>query len=208
MTPTKFDEFEEFMTTPALGAQSKREIEIKFVQILFGGTLNTVSVEEATKRLGVTRRRATSLLLEARLRSNRTEDPADLRARMLNLLGGSKNSTGLVDLNANRIEFVVDNPEIREKLKNFASANRIPMDRNLSSDVLSISWNSWAALLDELTVHMTTTDRRELVARVSKDLQAQSPFLRKSEMRNALNKVTARNFATLAKTILTAAAAA
>lgn len=189
------------MLDPALGARSKREIEIMFVQLIFMDKLDTVSVAEAASRLNLPRRRAINLLLEARLRAHRDESDESRYRRMLEVLDGGKDGSGLVGITDKRLEIVLDNPEIRERLKSFASANRIPIDGAFSEDLLRISWESWKRMVEILVAHLPDITEEAFTKAVLKNLKAQTAFLNRSELNQALNRLSAREGKVLAKVI-------
>src|SRR3954466_7030109 len=77
-----FREFVTWMTrSPAFGAHSKREIELKVVELLYAHRLD-VTVGDVAAELAVTRSRARNLLLEARVRQGAGPRPAAARGAL------------------------------------------------------------------------------------------------------------------------------
>jgi hypothetical protein len=138
-----------FACEPALGARSKRELELKMFELLYGAGLDSASVGDVGRDLAIPRARARNLILDTRARSLANEDAA-ARARRLRDVLCSWPKTPKVELEAGRLRFVVDDPHVRDMLKSYAYDRGIVVDGSFSGEIVSMTWASWARMITSL----------------------------------------------------------
>ena len=140
------DELVEFLATPSFGAWPKREIEVRVVAALYERELRdgTLSVARLAEELTVTRARGRSLVLEARTRLlSRPED----RTKTLEMLLKRWPQQAQVDESDGRLRLVVEDPFVRDLLRNHAYAAGIPLDTSFATEIVSLRWSDYASLL-------------------------------------------------------------
>src|SRR4051812_43729081 len=145
-----FDELIVWLTrTPSFGVHAKREIELKVLELLYRDRLAELSVGTLAEELAVTRSRARSLLLELR---TRTGSAPGARAREDVLIEVVKRwpRTGRIEQDGNRLRIVVDDPWVRDLLKNHAYAHAIDLDTSFASEIVTLTWPGYVALLRSL----------------------------------------------------------
>ena len=141
-----FDELIEFLATPSFGAWPKREIEVRVVAALYERQLRdgSLSVARLAEELTVTRARGRSLVLEARTRLlSRPED----RMETLTTLLKRWPHLAQVDESDGRLRLVVEDPFVRDLLRNQAYAIGIPLDTSFATEIVSLRWSDYASLL-------------------------------------------------------------
>lgn len=185
--------FEEFMLTPGLGAHSKREIEIKFVDLLFGESLESVTVAQAADRLALPRARARSILLETRVRRASLEPDEQVRARarkqrVRRAIFRESLEPGRVEIDSNRFRLSVDDPQVQDDIQNLAASSDIVIDGSFSSEVVSLKWESWIALAGACGAD-------DILDKRSKKLKAQlKQALQARDDKNAMKLATGAKF--------------
>jgi hypothetical protein len=140
------DELVEFLATPSFGAWPKREIEVKVVSLLYESQLRdgSLSVAAIAEDLTLTRARGRSLILDARTRLlSRAED----RTKTLAALLKRWPDRAQVDESDGRLRLVVEDPFVRDLLRNHAYAAGIPLDTSFANELISLRWSDYAALL-------------------------------------------------------------
>lgn len=144
-------EFAEFLFRPAFGAQSKREIELKVFELLYGERIATggIRIGEIAEQLGVPRSRARNLVLESRSR-RMAQATAQEREEILRRAVLKWPAHGL-EMDQDRFKVLVEDPFVRDVLKTYSYARGIVLDRALSSDLVALSWPTYERLLTHLT---------------------------------------------------------
>jgi hypothetical protein len=135
-----FDELVEFLATPSFGAWPKREIEVRVVAALYERQLRdgSLSVARLAEELTVTRARGRSLVLEARTRLlSRPEDRKETLATLLKRWP----EQAQVDESDGRLRLVVEDPFVRDLLRNHAYASGIPLDTSFATELVSLRWS-------------------------------------------------------------------
>ena len=131
---------------PSFGSLTKRELEQLTFQLLHDhrGT-DWSTLGEIAEDLAISRTKARSLVLEYRARQTgrmqRGERQKLLRAEVLSW---PKRNVGH---KANELRIVVDDPFIRDLLKNFAYGRGILLDRSFSGEILTFDWSAYGQLL-------------------------------------------------------------
>ena len=140
------DELVEFLATPSFGAWPKREIEVRVVAALYERELRdgSLSVARLAEELTVTRARGRSLVLEARTRL--LSGPED-RTKTLETLLKRWPQQAQVDESDGRLRLVVEDPFVRDLLRNHAYAAGIPLDTSFATEIVSLRWSDYASLL-------------------------------------------------------------
>jgi hypothetical protein len=194
--------FREFMTwmtrAPAFGAHSKREIELKVVELLYADRRD-VTVADVAAELAVTRSRARNLLLEARVRQAARPD-APKAADLLRDLVRTWPSRGRFDQDGNRLRVVVDDPYLREVLKNYAYANGIDVDTTATGEIVTLTWASYVALLEALVGPGAAVDvLRDVGAQIRKQLGDDRALRREFDAAMKTEATPAQRFAAVAR---------
>src|SRR5262245_32150885 len=122
-------EFVEWMTRPSFGSHTKREIELKVFELLYRGRFaeGPVSVAQVAEELTTTRSRARNLMLEVRVRLAAAPGAIprrDVLARFVKLWP----RTGWIEQDGTRLRMVIDDPYIRDLLRNHAYESGIDID--------------------------------------------------------------------------------
>jgi hypothetical protein len=148
-----FNELVRFMTTPAFGSVPKREIELKVIALLFGDelTAGTLPTSTLAETLGLSRTRARGLLLDARLRALADEDDATRAATLRDEVTGWPTRARL-EGDGSQLRVVLDDPYVRDLLRNHAYAQSLVIDRALASEIVVLSWTAYVELLATLGV--------------------------------------------------------
>jgi hypothetical protein len=137
-----------FICRPAFGARSKREIELELFALLRAHRADWTSLGEIADDLATSRSRARSLVL-------------DYRARQVGNLGRGARREILrqavavwpvqqIEQDNDDLKIVVDDPFIRDLLKNFAYARGILLNHSFAPEIQTFSWDAYARLLEEL----------------------------------------------------------
>jgi hypothetical protein len=144
-----FRRFADFMCRPAFGAQSKREIELRLFALLYRARLQGTSVGQIADELAVSRTKARNLILDSRARYMGEEPPGSREAR---LRGEVKKwpRNRITEGDEKQLRFIVDDPFLRDILKNYAYERSIVLDGSFAGEVVTLSWPSYARLLASL----------------------------------------------------------
>jgi hypothetical protein len=144
-------EFVEWMTRPSFGSHTKREIELKLFELLYRARFaeGPVSVARIAEELTTTRSRARSLLLEVRVRLAASPD-APSRRDVLARFVKQWPRQGRIEQDGTRLRMVIDDPFIRDLLRNHAYESGIDIDTSFASEIVTLSWPSYVALLRSL----------------------------------------------------------
>jgi hypothetical protein len=146
-----FRELVEWMTQPSFGSHTKREIELKLFELLYRTRLaeGPVSVSRVAEELTTTRARAKGLLLEVRVRLAAVPGAAP-RREVLARFVKEWPRRGLIEQDGTRLRMVIDDPFIRDLLRNHAYESGIDVDTSFASEIVTLSWPSYVALLRSL----------------------------------------------------------
>ena len=144
------NELTDFMCRPAFGAQPKREVELRVFALLYGGRLaaGDLHVAKVAADLAISRAKAKSLMLDTRARYIASEgvDTEDLLAEAVSRWP----KDGVMELDGERLRLVVDDPYIRDLLKNHAFQKGIVIDGSFAGEIVSLTWPSYERLLRSL----------------------------------------------------------
>jgi hypothetical protein len=149
--------------TPSFGVHSKRELELKVLELLYRDRLAELSVGTLAEELAVTRTRARSLLLELRTRIG-SAPGARRREDVLAEVVKQWPRTGRLEEGGDRLRIVVDDPWVRDLLKNHAYARAIDLDTSFSSEIVTLTWPGYVALLRSLAGDRGVDDALEVFA--------------------------------------------
>jgi len=127
-----FEAFIDFLMTPAFGSWSKREIELKIFELLYRDRLGSISVADVAAELSITRSRARSLLLETR---TRVLAKPEQREQALRELLVKWPSDAEIEPTSRRLRLVVDDPFVRDLLKNHAYKEGLLLDTSFASEI-------------------------------------------------------------------------
>lgn len=146
-----FRELIDWMTRPSFGSRTKREIELKVFELLYRARLaeGTVSVARVAEELTTTRSRARSLLLEVQTRLAALPDAPARRERLARFVKQWPR-VGRIDQDGARLRMVIDDPFLRDLLRNHAYETGIDIDTSFSTEIVTLTWPSYVALLRSL----------------------------------------------------------
>jgi hypothetical protein len=194
-----FREFVSWMTrSPAFGAHSKREIELKVVELLYADRRD-VTVADVAGELAVTRSRARNLLLEARVRQA-ARPGAPKAEELLRDLVRAWPQRGRFDEDGNRLRVVVDDPYLREVLKNYAYANGIDVDTTATGEIVTLTWASYVALLETLVGQGAAADvLKDVGAQIRKQIGDDRALRREFDAAMKAETTPAQRFSTIAR---------
>ena len=173
-----FAELVDWMTRPSFGSQSKKEIELKLFELLYRERLRAgpVSVAQVAEELTTTRSRARSLLLEVQTRLAALPDSEPRRERLGRFVKQWPR-LGRIESDGRRLRMVIDDPFLRDLLRNHAYESGIDVDTSFSTEIVTLSWPSYVALLESLAGEQAVD---EVVEMFAADVRA---ALRRSEKR-------------------------
>jgi hypothetical protein len=137
-----------FICRPSFGARSKRDIELRTFELLREHRTDWTSLGEIADDLAISRSKARSLSL-------------DFQARRVGALGrGARHKllrefvetwpTALIEYDEERLRLVIDDPFMRDLLKNFAFSRGILIDHSFAPEIQVFKWSAYAALLEAL----------------------------------------------------------
>jgi hypothetical protein len=131
---------------PSFGSLSKRELEQTLFKLLYEHRGDDwMTLGQIADDLAISRSKARSLVLEYRARQagalGRGERVRLLRKEVLSWPRRNVDQTG------DRLRIVVDDPFLRDLLKNFAYARGILLDRSFSGEILVFGWDAYGQLL-------------------------------------------------------------
>jgi hypothetical protein len=131
---------------PSFGSLSKRELEQLTFQLLYDhrGT-DWSTLGEIADDLAISRTKARNLVLEYRARqTGRMKRGERLKLLRAEVLSWPKRNVGH---KTDELRIVVDDPFIRDLLKNFAYGRGILLDRSFSGEILTFDWSAYGQLL-------------------------------------------------------------
>lgn len=149
-----------FLTMPAFGAQSKREIELKVFELVYRERLLSgpaLLTSQISAELRVTRARARQLLLETRLRLE--AENHENREQVLRRVVSSWVDQPL-EYDGERFSVVVGDPWVREAIKGHAADNGVPLDGSFNSDIVKFTWPGYMRLLSSLYQELDEQDAK------------------------------------------------
>lgn len=131
---------------PSFGSLSKREVEQTLFKLLYEHRREQWrTLGDIADDLAISRSKARSLVLEYRARQagqlGRGERGRLLRDEVLSWPRRNVDQTG------DRLRIVVDDPFLRDLLKNFAYARGILLDQSFSGEILVFGWDGYGQLL-------------------------------------------------------------
>lgn len=137
-----------FICRPSFGVRSKRDIELRTFELLREHRNDWTSLGEIADDLAISRSKARALSL-------------DFQARRVGALGrGARTKllrefvdtwpTALIEYDDQKLRLVIDDPFMRDLLKNFAFARGILIDHSFAPEIQVFKWAAYAALLEAL----------------------------------------------------------
>lgn len=146
-----FRELVAWSTRPSFGSHSKRELELKLFELLYRARLadGPVSVARIAEELTTTRSRARSLLLEVQTRLAAREGAEPRRERLARFVRQWPR-LGRIEADGKRLRMVIDDPFLRDLLRNHAYESGIDVDTSFASEIVTLSWPAYVALLESL----------------------------------------------------------
>lgn len=153
----------DFICRPAFGSRSKREIELRTFELLREHRADWTSLGEIADDLAISRSKARSLSLDFQARQVGARGRG-ARKKMLRDYVRTWPKT-LIEYNEERLRLVIDDPFMRDLLKNFAFSHGILIDHSFAPEIQVFKWSAYAALLEALyTEHGLGTDEFEILA--------------------------------------------
>lgn len=134
---------------PSFGSLTKRELEQTLFKLLYEHRRDDWrNLGEIAEDLAISRTKARSLVQEYRNRSVGAA-PRGRRLQLLReeVLSWSRRS---VEQDDERLRVVIDDPFLRDLLKNFAYGRGILVDQSFSGEIQSFTWHTYGQLLDAL----------------------------------------------------------
>jgi hypothetical protein len=171
-----------FICRPSFGVRTKREIELCTFELLREHRKDWTSLGEIADDLAVSRSKARALSL-------------DFQARRVGSLGrGARTKllrefvatwpTVLIEYDDQKLRLVIDDPFMRDLLKNFAFARGILIDHSFAPEIQVFKWSAYAALLEALHFdrkitsedfhNLTALLRRQILTTASRDALARA----------------------------------
>lgn len=191
-TPLEGDRFMQlfrWMTAPSFGSWSKREVELKVLELRYGSEhrkLGQFGPGHIASELRVSRAKARQFLLEIRSRIDRTDE--ERRSFLRTCLEEWVTASNLVD-RGERLQVLVDDPYLRDLLRTFAYDQRIVLDGSFSAEVITLNWKSLAELLQALVPDQDGQQR--LVESLRKSILATAPVKGIEDLRNKVDEAAA-----------------
>jgi hypothetical protein len=138
----------DFLCRPSFGARTKREIEFETFALLRGHRPDWVTLGDIADDLAIARAKARSLVLEY---NARTVGRRGFGARREILRDHVRAwPAQQIEREEDRLKIVIDDPFVRDLLKNFAYGRGILLDQSFASEIQTFSWDSYARLLAAL----------------------------------------------------------
>ena len=109
-----------------------------------------MSVARIAEELTTTRARARSLLLEVQTRLAALPNAPEPRKARLARFVKQWPRLGRIEADGNRLRMVIDDPFLRDLLRNHAYESGIDIDTSFASEIVTLSWPSYVALLESL----------------------------------------------------------
>jgi hypothetical protein len=137
-----------FICRPSFGARSKREIELRTFELLRTYRGDWTSLGEIADDLAVSRSKARALSLDFQARRVGALGRGARRAMLRDFVHSWP--TTLIEYDNERLRLVIDDPFMRDLLKNFAFARGILIDHSFAPEIQVFKWSAYAALLEAL----------------------------------------------------------
>jgi hypothetical protein len=166
-------ELTEFICRPSFGSRTKREVELETFALLKRHRSDWSTLGEIADDLAISRSRARSLVLDHYAREVGREGRG-ARRRILREHVGAWPLQQIEQQN-DQLRIVIDDPFIRDLLKNFAYGRGILLDRSFASEIQTFSWDSYARLVAALHsegTRLTEADFLILTADLRRQLRA------------------------------------
>lgn len=163
-------EFTTFICRPSFGARSKREIEFELFAELRSHRADWTTLGEIAEDLAISRSKARSLVLEHHARQVGEQGRGARRAILRRAIAAWP--TQQIEQDHDRLKIVIDDPFVRDLLKNFAYGKGILLDQSFASEVQTFSWDSYARLLAALSSEGTTISDEDFMT-LTADLRRQ-----------------------------------
>jgi hypothetical protein len=131
---------------PSFGSLSKRELEQLTFKLLYEHrSTDWTTLGEIADDLAISRTKARNLVLEYRARQTGAMERGErLRLLRAEVLSWPKRHVGQRE---DQLRVVVDDPFIRDLLKNFAYGRGILLDHSFSGEILTFDWDAYGQLL-------------------------------------------------------------
>jgi hypothetical protein len=139
---------------PRSAPAAKREIEYELFAELRAHRPDWTTLGEIADDLAISRSKARSLVLEHHARQVGEQGHGARRAILRKAIAAWP--TQQIEKDQDRLRIVIDDPFVRDLLKNFAYGNGILLDQSFASEIQTFSWDSYARLLAALYSHGTT----------------------------------------------------
>jgi len=139
----------DFLCRPSFGARTKREIEFEtFALLRRGDRADWGTLGDIADDLAISRSKARSLVLEYNARTVGRRGHGARREILRDHVGGWPKQQ--IERDEDRLKIVIDDPFVRDLLKNFAYGHGILLDQSFASEIQTFSWDSYARLLAAL----------------------------------------------------------
>jgi hypothetical protein len=173
----------EFVCRPSFGSRTKREVELEVFAQLKRHRADWTNLGEIADDLAISRSRARSLVLDHYARQVGKEGRGARRRILAQHVKGWPMQQ--IEQQNQQLKIVIDDPFVRDLLKNFAYGRGILLDQSFAAEIQTFSWDSYARLLAELQSEGTTLSSGDFLTLTS-DLRRQ---LRQAAARNAAAQV-------------------
>ena len=157
---------------PSFGSLSKRELEQLTFKLLYehrGSDWATLG--EIADDLAISRTKARNLVLEYRARQTGSMKRGErLKLLRAEVLSWPRRHVGQKQ---GELRIVVDDPFIRDLLKNFAYGRGILLDNSFSGEILTFDWDAYGQLLSGIYASqggVSETDARVIAADLRKQI--------------------------------------
>lgn len=138
----------EFICRPAFGSRTKREIELRTFELLRRHRGDWARLGEIADDLAVSRSRARGLALDFEARRVGALPRGERRKLLRDFVEAWPRL--LVDYDAGELRLVIDDPFMRDLLKNFAYANGILINHSFAPEIQKFTWSAYAQLVRAL----------------------------------------------------------
>ena len=165
-------ELTEFLCRPSFGSRTKREVELETFALLKRHRADWATLGDIADDLAISRSRARSLVLDHYAREVGREGRGARRRILLEHVRAWPLQQ--IEQQNDQLRIVIDDPFIRDLLKNFAYGRGILLDRSFASEIQTFSWDSYARLVAALQsegTHLTEADFLVLTADLRRQLR-------------------------------------
>jgi hypothetical protein len=161
-----------FICRPSFGARSKREIELRTFELLREHRADWTKLGEIADDLAVSRSKARNLSLDFQARQVGAQGRGARHKLLRNFV--QTWPTALIEYDDERLRLVIDDPFMRDLLKNFAFGRGILIDHSFAPEIQVFKWSAYAALLEALRFDsaITSEDFRTLAADLRRQVLA------------------------------------